>query len=88
MILLIEGVEVVRRSLFHYNLAEWKEIEKQVEYLLNRGLITESSSLFCALVLFELKPNNTLRMCNDYKGLNKLTKKNNYPMLWVDDLLN
>ena len=66
---------------------EQKEIEEQVEYLLKRGLITESSSPFGALVLFVPKPNGALRMCIDYRGLNKLTRKNSDPMPRVDDLL-
>ena len=73
--------------MFRYSPAERKEIEVQVKYLLNRGLIIESSSPFGALVLFVPKPNGTLRMCIDYRGLNKLTKKNSYPMPRVDDLL-
>ena len=73
--------------MFRYSPAERKEIEEQVEYLLKRGLITESSSPFGAPVLFVPKPNGTLRMCIDYRGLNKLTRKNSYPMPRVDDLL-
>ena len=84
---LIEGAEPVRRPMFRYSPAERKEIEEQIEYLLKRGLITESSSPFGALVLFVPKPNGTLRMCIDYRGLNKLTRKNSYPMPRVDDLL-
>ena len=73
--------------MFRYSPMERKEIEEQVEYLLKRGLITESSSPFGAPVLFVPKPNSTLRMCINYRGLNKLTKKNSYPMPRVDDLL-
>ena len=87
MIPLIEGAEPVRRPMFRYSPAERKEIEEQVEYLLKRALITESSSPFGALVLFVPKPNGTFRMCIDYMGLNKLTRKNSYPMRRVDDLL-
>ena len=70
-----------------YSPAERKEIEEQVEYLLKRGLITKISSPFSAPVLFVPKPNGTLRMCIDYRGLNRLTRKNSYPMPRVDDLL-
>ena len=73
--------------MFRYSLAERKEIEEQVEYLLKRGLIIESSSHFGAPVLFVPKPNGTVRMCIDYRSLNKLTRKNSYPMPRVDDLL-
>ena len=37
--------------------------------------------------MFAPKPNGTLRMCINYRGLNKLTRKNSYPMPRVDDLL-
>ena len=83
----IEGAEPVRRPMFRYSPAERKEIEEQVEYLLKRGLIIESSRPFGAPVLFVLKPNGTLRMCINYRGLNELTRKNSYPMPRVDDLL-
>ena len=87
LIPLIEGAEPVRRPMFQYSPAKRKEIEEQVKYLLKRGLITKSSSPFGAPVLFVLKPNGTLRMCIDYRGFNKLTRKNSYPMPRVDDLL-
>ena len=73
--------------MFRYSPAERKEIEEQVEYLLKRGLITKSSSPFGALVLFVPKPNGTLRMYINYRGLNELTRKNSYPMPQVDNLL-
>ena len=75
----IEGAEPVRWPMFRYSPAERKEIEEQIKYLLKRGLITESSSPFGALVLFVPKPNGTLRMCIDYRGLNKLTRKKQLP---------
>lgn len=77
---LIEGAEPVRRSMFYYSLAKWKEIEEQVEYLLKRGLNTKSSSPLGALVLFAPKANGTLWMCMKYMELNKLNRKNCYPM--------
>jgi len=33
------------------------------------------------------KKDNKLRMCIDYRTLNKLTLKNNYHVLYIDDLL-
>ena len=87
LIPLIEGAEPVRQPMVQYSHVERKEIEEQVESLLKRGLITESSSLFGARVLFVPKPNGTLRMCIEYRGLNMLTRKNSYPMPRVDDLL-
>ena len=58
-----------------------------MQYLLERDLITESTSPFGAPVLFVPKPNGTLRMCIDYRALNKITIKNKWPIPRVDSLL-
>lgn len=39
-----------------------------------------------ALVLFVKKKDGTLRLCIDYKQLNKVTIRNNYPLPRIDDL--
>ena len=39
-----------------------------------------------APVLFVKKKDGTLRMCIDYRQLNKVTVKNCYPMPRIDDL--
>ena len=41
-----------------------------------------------ALVLFVKKKNGTLRLCIDYRQLNKVTVKNKYPLPRIDDLFN
>ena len=39
-------------------------------------------------MLFVKKKDGTLRLCIDYKQLNKVTIKNMYPLLRIDDLFN
>jgi hypothetical protein len=39
-----------------------------------------------ALVLFVKKKDDTLRLCIDYRQLNKVTIKNKYPFPEIDDL--
>ena len=63
------------------------EIEQQVKTALHNGWIKQSSSTYGAPVLFVPKPDSSLRMCIDYRGLNKSTLKNKFPMLRIDDLL-
>ncbi|CAI7872854.1 unnamed protein product [Closterium sp. NIES-54] len=62
-------------------------MKKQIEYLLDKGLIRPSTSPYGAPVLFTPKPDGSLRMCIDYRALNKQTIKNKYPIPHIDDLL-
>ncbi len=40
-----------------------------------------------APILFDKKPDSSLRLCVDYQGLNNLTIKNQYPLPLVGELL-
>jgi hypothetical protein len=51
------------------------------------GYICPSSSPWGALVLFVQKKDGSQRMCVDYRSLNNVTMKNNYPLPRIEDLL-
>jgi len=65
---------------------ELKELKVQLEELLTKGYIKPSKSPYGAPVLFLHKKDGMLKMCIDYKALNKATVKNRYPLLRIDDL--
>lgn len=72
-----------------YSLAE-KELQVLREYLqdmLSRGWIRPSSSAAGAPVLFVPKKGGQLRLCVDYRGLNKVTKKNRAPLPLISEIL-
>jgi hypothetical protein len=50
-------------------------------------LIRPSHSEFGSPILFVRKAYGSLRMCNDYRGLNEVTRKDSYPLPRVDDTL-
>ena len=58
----------------------------QLQELLEKGFIRPSVSLWGASVLFVKKKDGTLRLCIDYRQLNKLTVKNKYMLPRIDDL--
>ena len=62
-------------------------MERQIKDLLSKGLIEPSSSPFAAPISFVRKKDGTLRMCIDYRALNKVTIKNKYPLPRIDDLM-
>ena len=63
-----------------------KELKIQLQELLDLGFIRPSYSPWGAPVLFVKKKDGSLRMCIDYKELNKLTIKNKYPLPKIDNL--
>ncbi|KAH0641849.1 hypothetical protein KY290_033468 [Solanum tuberosum] len=66
--------------------ADLRELSVQLEDLLGKGFIRLSVSPWGAPVLFVKKKDGTMRMCIDYRQLNKVTVKNRYPMPRIDDL--
>ena len=57
-----------------------------MQELLDRGFIRPSTSPWGAPVLFAKKRDKTLRLCIDYRQLNRVTIKIRYPLPWIDDL--
>lgn len=64
---LLPGVAPVNSRPCKYNPQHKNEIEKQVNQLLEEGLITRSSSPFASPVLLVLKKDGSWRMCVDYR---------------------
>ncbi|KAG8474874.1 hypothetical protein CXB51_031596 [Gossypium anomalum] len=65
---------------------ELVELKAQIQDLLDRGFIRPSVSPWGAPVLFVKKKDGTMRMCVDYRQLNKLMIKNKYHLPRIDDL--
>ena len=63
-----------------------QELRVQLHELLDKGFIRPSTSPWGAPVLFAKKKDKTLRLCIDYRQLNKVTIKNRYPLPRIDDL--
>jgi hypothetical protein len=66
------------------------ELQVLSDYLkenLEKGFIRPSSSPAGAPILFVKKKDGSLRLCVDYRGLNKITIKNRYPLPLINELL-
>ena len=57
-----------------------------MEEMVNKGFVRSSTSLWGALVLFVKKKDGSMRLCIDYRELNKVTIRNQYPLPWINDL--
>ncbi|XP_028798835.1 uncharacterized protein LOC114754221 [Neltuma alba] len=84
---LVPGTTPISKAPYRMSPSELVELKKQLEELLEKGLIRPSVSPWGSPVLFVRKKDGSLRLCIDYRQLNKVTIKNKYPLPRIDDLL-
>ena len=65
---------------------ELQELKVQIQELLGKGFIRPSTSPWGTPVMFAKKKDKTLRLCIDYRQLNRVTIKNRYPLPRINDL--
>ena len=66
---------------------ELKAVKKYLKNNLNKGFIQASSVLIVFSVLFIQKSEGELRFCMNYKKLNIITKKNQYLLSLIEEIL-
>ncbi|GKU88816.1 hypothetical protein SLEP1_g3034 [Rubroshorea leprosula] len=71
----VPGTGPVSKAPYRMALAELKELKVQLEELLEKGFIRPSVSPWGALVLFVKKKDGSMRLCIDYRELNKVFSK-------------
>ncbi|RDY07594.1 hypothetical protein CR513_08270, partial [Mucuna pruriens] len=84
---LIPGCPISNRLAYRTNLEETKEIQKQVNELLQKGFVRESLSPCSVSVILVSKKDGTWRMCVGSQAINKITIKYRYPIPRLDDML-
>jgi hypothetical protein len=61
-------------------------VEKEVQSMLDMGVIEQSTSAYCSPVVLVSKPDGSVRFCIDYRALNKITKFDCEPIPDMDEL--
>jgi hypothetical protein len=84
---LISGVFVPNAPLYHTSMIQSDEIKMQIQALLSKCFINPSISRCASPILLVLKKDGIWCLYVDFKELNKITIKNWYPLLYIDDLL-
>jgi hypothetical protein len=84
---LIQGAQPVNIRPYRLSPTMKDEVEKQVQDMLNQGLIQHSSSAFSSPVLLVKKKDKSWQFCVDYRHLNALTVKSKYLVPIIDELL-
>jgi hypothetical protein len=83
---LLPGTAPISKAPYRMAPRELAELKGQLQELLDKGFIRPSVSPWGAPVLFVKKKDGSMRLCIDYRELNKVTIKNKYPLPRIDDL--
>ena len=85
---IVPGSAPVSKIPYHMSILELTELKIQLQALLDKGNNRPSVSPWGAPVLFVKKKDGALRLCINYRQLNKVTIKNKYPLPQINDMFN
>ena len=84
---IVPGKQVPYGRLYNLSEAELHALKAYLETNMTNGFIQRSSSSAAALIVFTKKKNGSLRLCVDYRALNAITVKNQYPLPLISEML-
>ena len=77
----------IRSSYFRRSIKDKSIIEAEVKKMLDQRVITPSESPWSSPVVIVTKKNGDVRFCCDYRKINKITKKDSWPLPRIDEAL-
>ena len=83
---LVPGSNPPAKAPYRMSSVEMDTVKETLDDLEAHGFIQPSTSPFAAPVLLVKKADGSMRMCVDYRDLNKITIKNKYPLPRIEDL--
>jgi hypothetical protein len=84
---LIPGATLPNCAAHRTNPEETKEIQQQVQELLDHGYVRESLGPYIVPVILVPKKNGTWRVCVDCRAINNITIHYRFPIPRLDDML-
>ena len=82
-----KDAEVPWGSLYNMSQEKFLILKKELIRLLDKDFIQVNKSVTEAPVLFMRKPGEGLYFCVDYRALNKISKKDRYPLPLIQEML-
>ncbi len=85
--LTIDNSILLSKAPYRLNQKELEEFFKKLNDLLSHGYIWQNKFSYGASILFVDKKDDKLKMCINYRALNKIIIINNYPLPRINDML-
>ena len=82
-----DGKQPLYRPIYSLGPVELEILKTYIETHVKNGFIQPFKSLAGALILFDKKPDGSFCLCVDYRGLNNLTIRNQYPLPLIGESL-
>jgi hypothetical protein len=82
-----DGAQPPFGPIYNLSQTELATLREYIDENFSKKFIWHSKSHVGTLILFVKKKDGSLRMCVDYRGLNKVTKKDRYPLPLISRLL-
>ena len=77
--------EPIKISPRPYSPLDLEKIKEFIDEGIKNGIIQESESPWSAPIVLAMKADGTTRVCVDYRALNRVTKKDAYPLPRIDE---
>lgn len=81
------NAEPIKQRPYRIAPSEAEFVKGEIQAMLDKGIIRESSSPWASPIVIVPKKNNKRRICIDYRKVNKVTEKDVYPLPVIDDIL-
>ena len=85
-VIITEDVYPIKKNAYRTSPKENEFIKSEIDEMLKQDLIKPSTTPWSFPVVVVKKKNGKFRLCVNYKALNDVTKKDNYPLPYVDDI--